>query len=398
MANLRRSFPDATVGPLLKHIERAARRGFLRLLAGRGRARRAEVPASPTMPTPARILLIRNDRIGDAVISTPFIELLRGRFPEARIDIVLGRHNSAVAELLPEIERVHMLGATVGSLLRTVRSIRRERYDLLVNLHAKDSASAALLVAASAARVRVGFAGEAAAACNVVVPAPPAAMHIVPLTALLGAPFGIPPIVSPSAATGTATASPRLLIRIPTHRREFAERVMPSVIYEWTGPRPGCSEAAGAPVCINISGSGPEKYWGRDNFVWLARELVARGSPPIICSAPADAAERDAIAAAAGVPFIPSTGSLAEFAGCLEWASIVISPDTSVVHLAAALGKPVLELIGSARVAEVWGPWGVPSRVVGGDGTIASIPPAQVIAAFADLRAAVLASIPSSAS
>lgn len=393
MANLRRSIPGATVGTLLKHIERAARRGFLRLLAARGGARHA----ATVPPTAARILLIRNDRIGDAVVSTPFIQLLRRRFPEARIDIVLGRHNAAVAELLPEIDRVHTVGATVGSLLRTVRSIRRERYDLLVNLHAKDSASAALLVAASAARVRVGFAGEAAAACNVVVPPPPATMHIVPQTALLGGPLGIPPIASPVGG-GTAVDSPRLLIRIPAHRREFAERVMPGLVGEGTGgPRRETGTAA-VPVCINISGSGPEKYWGRDNFVRLAGELAARGCTPIVCSAPADAAERDAIAAAAGVPFIPSTGSLAEFAGCLEWASIVISPDTSVVHLAAALGKPVLELIGSAPIADVWGPWGVPSRVVGGDGTIASIPPALVIAAFADLHAAVLASIPSSAS
>ena len=59
-----------------------------------------------------------SDKIGDAIISTAFFKALRGRFPDAQIDIVLGRKNGTAAPLLPHLDGRH----SVSTLLAQLRS------------------------------------------------------------------------------------------------------------------------------------------------------------------------------------------------------------------------------------------------------------------------------------
>ena len=73
-----------------KHIERWTRRAFIGSL-GLLRGRRSDGREIGRLDAP-RILLIRHDRIGDAIVSTPVMRLLRERFPDARIDILLDRY------------------------------------------------------------------------------------------------------------------------------------------------------------------------------------------------------------------------------------------------------------------------------------------------------------------
>ena len=73
---------------------------------------------------------------------------------------------------------------------------------------------------------------------------------------------------------------------------------------------------------------------------------------------------------------------LEDFAAVLSFADLVVSPDTSIVHIAAALGKPVVTLTGQGDLATEWTPWGVPHRVVIGPGLVPDI-------TFAEARDAV---------
>ena len=117
---------------------------------------------------------------------------------------------------------------------------------------------------------------------------------------------------------------------------------------------------------------------------------------PLIAAAPADRDRQREIAEGSGVPLLPVSGSFAVFAAALESASIILTPDTSVVHLSAALGKPTVMLVGSATTGAAWGPWGVEHHLLSAPEGIAGIDPVAAATAVLSLRAATRASFSSS--
>ncbi len=96
-------------------------------------------PASP----PRRILLLRIERIGDLVMSLDAIRDVRALAPDAEIDLVVGSWNHALAAAIPVVDRVVSLDAAwlaregqglgVTSLLRSAWGWRDRRYDLAIN-------------------------------------------------------------------------------------------------------------------------------------------------------------------------------------------------------------------------------------------------------------------------
>jgi ADP-heptose:LPS heptosyltransferase len=109
---------------------------------------------------------------------------------------------------------------------------------------------------------------------------------------------------------------------------------------------------------------------------------------PLIASAPADRERQEAIAGGSGCGMIPVSGSFAVFAAMLDRASVILTPDTSVVHLSAALGKATAMLVGTAATGAAWGPWGVEHRVLSGRGGLGSIDPIAAAAAVLSLGSA----------
>jgi len=343
---------------------------ILRLLARRRNRRGTD--AFPSISDPTRIFLIRLDRIGDAVVSTPIISLLLERFPNARVDVMLGMKNAAVARLLPGVDRVVVLPVSLGGVLRTLRSVRAERYDLCINLLAKDSVSGALTAAWSGARTRIGFDGELGNLYDIAVPRPVDPPHIVPETSHLLAPLGIAPI-----GPEPARESERLHVLLAPDEIERARTTLAPLLERSPDPL----------VVMNISGSDSSKFWGLERYAATVAELLRRNARPVVAARPADEALLERIVAETGCERLPIRASLVEFVAMLSFAGYIVTPDTSVVHIAAALGKPTVMLTPSASVAASWRPWGVPARVLSAEGSIERISTDRVLEAILSLMA-----------
>lgn len=108
-----------------------------------------------------RILIIRWDRIGDMVLSTPALEALRRRFPDAGIDVLASSMNAPVLIKHPSVDNVIVWKGPPGSLWSyrspgAVRLLRRNGYDLVLDMIMDWPVSSALL-AALVAPYRSGF-------------------------------------------------------------------------------------------------------------------------------------------------------------------------------------------------------------------------------------------------
>lgn len=108
-------------------------------------------------PAPAdigRILVIRLDRIGDFVTSLPVIDNLKAAYPRARLDVLVRPQIKGLAKLCKNIDGI----TEYGGFFSAVSKVRKERYDLAIDLLYDYKIMPAILAFLSGAPVRAGFA------------------------------------------------------------------------------------------------------------------------------------------------------------------------------------------------------------------------------------------------
>ena len=103
-----------------------------------------------------RILLIKLRYIGDVILSTPLIPVLRKRFPEAELTFLVNPGTESVLFGNPHLEEVRVLPREgLGNQLEFLRTLRRARFDGVVDL--TDGDRSAFLTYWTGASVRLGF-------------------------------------------------------------------------------------------------------------------------------------------------------------------------------------------------------------------------------------------------
>lgn len=312
------------------------------------------------VPSDGRILLLRQGGIGDALVCVPVVRVLRRHYPGARLDLVLGRRNvAAAAPYRRYVDAVLTWDQRPLAALRLLAALRRARYHAAVDLIDTPSTTSRLLLRGAGAPVRLGLAHAAPAAYTHTVPALDfPGMHIVERVAQLLTAFGIDPAAEP------------LELEYPVSAAEAAEAEAA------LGGRRGRPR-----VGVNLAGSSPAKYWGRANVAAFVRGLrAAHPAAEVLLFGPADyAAEAEAIAAEVGEPALvraaPVARSFHAFACRLHACDVIVTPDTSVSHLAAAWRRPsVVLFIQTGHQATLWRPWRSPHRVLWHPQAVREIP------------------------
>src|SRR5438552_3255144 len=114
----------------------------------------------PSLPPQARVLLVRLRSIGDIVLMTPALRLVKEWRPDLRVSVIVEARFKDLLLGNPDVEE--MLdpgeGRGVGKLLarlRSAREIRSRRFELCVNLHG--GPTSLWLTRLSGARIKAGF-------------------------------------------------------------------------------------------------------------------------------------------------------------------------------------------------------------------------------------------------
>ena len=285
-----------------------------------------------------RILVIATRQIGDVLLTTPLIRAAKVRWPEARIDVLgfagtLGmlRGNPDVSELIEVAPRSGWRGAWAD-----MRRIWRA-YDLALVTQQSDRAH---LYGWMAAPVRSGL-----------VPVRSSTawwkrrllQHAVPIAGDRG---------------DVHVVIEKLALLAPWQAAPAATLVPP----EATALPVGLTRQLGAgAVVVQVPSMWRYKQWPLPSFRTLVDGLLADGHQVVLTGGPSeeDRSKVAAIAAAGAAPqLIDVCGQLDfnQLAALLQRAALYIGPDTSVTHLAAACGVPVIALFGPSN-PQRWGPW-----------------------------------------
>ena len=318
--------------------------------------------------SPRAILIVRLSAIGDVVHTLPCLHALRTAFPEARIGWLVEQLSAPLLEGHPEIDdlfvipKKHWRRHPVRTLLNGEKAafygtLRAGRWDVAVDFQGlTKSAWPAWL---SGAPRRIGFGGVdgrelSPLFCNRRVAPPASAHHVIERNLALLAPLGI------------QVEAADVAWRFPDFDAE--RKVL----------APALNGLGDAGFLALYPGAGwATKRWPPEHFAALAALLAdAERSPrsarlaQVLVWGPGEESLCHEIVQRAGLPpdrlvLAPRT-NLRELAALLERAAAVIGGDTGPIHLAAALGRPVVGIYGGSDPVRN-GPWGAGSRALAAD-------------------------------
>ncbi len=308
-----------------------------------------------------RILILRRDNIGDLVCTTPLIAALRAQLPGAWLGALVTTYNAEVLAGNPALNEVFVyekLKHRSGGLLSHFRtrlaqmsSLRGRRLDCV------------LVPAPSPQTLKLARSlnsGQVIAAPGSV----PARQHEVERAFDLGKTFGLSG--KPGALQIFADPQKKIELKTQLGNGPFA--------------------------AIHISARRPAQQWPLARYAELAARLAEQQKVMLLWAPGAkdnprhpgdDEAAAEILRTVKGTAVIPfPTPDLKTLIAALSLADRVICPDGGAMHLAAALGRPVVALFGDSPV-ERWRPWGVPHRVVRPDShDLADLPLEPVLEAF----------------
>lgn len=288
----------------------------------------------------ARVLLVRLRSLGDCVLTTPAIHLLKRHRPDLEIGVMVEARFAGVYEGNPDV------AATLSPSKRAALEFRPR---LTLNLHG--GPTSAVLTLASLARWRAGFAHyKTGWAHNV---------HIPRAQEILGE--------ERKVHTAEHVASAMFYLGVPRvevgRARLFADE-------------PGTQSPC---LVLHPFASAAAKAWPAERFVAAAHAL-ARGREVVVLAGPDD----DARAFAEFT--VLAAAPLSEVKRVLRRAALFIGNDSGPAHMAAAFGVPVVVLFGSSDPV-VWAPWRTRSHSIVAPDGLAGVGVESVLAAAAELEA-----------
>ena len=152
-------------------------------------------------------------------------------------------------------------------------------------------------------------------------------------------------------AAGIAWTGERFDIELSEETRSRAEEIVRQRGAQPDSKRIGISPGAAW---------GPSKRWPADRFAEAARQLIeSAGSEALVFGSPADAELAGGIAGTAGAGAVDLSGAfeeLAHLAATIASCGVLITNDSGPMHLAAALGVPVVAIFGPTDEIKT-GPW-----------------------------------------
>jgi heptosyltransferase I len=320
-----------------------------------------------------KILLIKLSAVGDVVHTLPTLNKLRRRYPHAQIDWLvtpaigeLLRHHPALNNVIDFARNAHAPPWTaLTNYLRLAAKLRSTGYDLAIDLHCQSRS--ALLAYATGAPVRIGFDRERAEVWNNSRKATDefrkhawqgaregawlAYTHHIPLPTLDV--HVIDHYQSVGKLLGFADGPTDFSFRIPQAAHERVESLL---------RQRGVGDAR--PVVIAPRGNWQTKRWPDEKSAAVARHFMVRGSKVILVGAERERAVGENIARLApGVVDLTGETTVSELAALMSRAAICIAHDSGPMHLAVALGRPVVALFGPSDT--VWaGPYHCDNAVV----------------------------------
>lgn len=295
-----------------------------------------------------RLLIVKPSSLGDVVHALPTLAALRRRFPSATFSWLVKREWAEVLEGNPDLDEVLAVDLSAQGWPAAIRAVREGRFDLVVDL--QGLLRSAVLGWASGSAVRVGFANGREGSpwfYTHRVPVPDASLHAVDRYLLMARFLG----AEPEKPGPSAFCLPR----------DPAAEARVEALLAAAGVQAGTML-----VALNPSARWMTKRWPAESFAaagdWLQRREGVR--VVVVGSGKERSAGDEVIRCMQTAPLdLVGKTTMKELIALLRRLRVFITNDSGPMHLAAAVGTPVIAPFGPTDPART-GPYGAGHAVL----------------------------------
>ncbi len=312
-----------------EHRIKAAVFALSRILLKRGRPNNGTIDAEQVK----RVLFLRPEKIGDMVISLPIFDALKDRFPHIEISVLASPRSLSLVKDDPRFDKVFVYRKRLIRDIRELLAIRRQKFDCVLDMIDDDSVTTLFYSQmASPEGLRIGIGKNRHAEFYDYNHKHDDGIggHIVDNTLKLLEPFGID---QPSAR-----------LSHPAVGREATE---------WVDHWIGEVAPTGVPLIgVNLSAGLPNRIWPTERNLSLCKALLEETDLRlVIIVAPNDRDRGEDLKIRLNndrAALVPPGLSLLEVSSLISRLELLVSPDTSLIHIARSYDVPVVGLYSRA--------------------------------------------------
>jgi ADP-heptose:LPS heptosyltransferase len=289
-----------------------------------------------------KILLIRTDRLGDVILSTPVATAIKRNWPDVHVTFLLRHYTAEITRCHPHVdETLEIDGAEIGGdVRRLMQALRQRQFEAVVLLHPRPNLAWAVWRSGIPLRIGTGYRWYSFLFNRRVFEhRKTAARHEAEYNLRLLRPLGI----------GAAEIEFHFAL-LNAEREKIDEKL-------------NKLGAGVKPVILHPGSGGSSRDWPPEYFAQLADRIQhALGAQVILTGAPAEENLIAAIQRQTKSQPLSLCGRLTiiELALLCQRAAVFVSNSTGPLHLAVMVGTPVVAFYPPIRVArpERWGPYG----------------------------------------
>ncbi len=306
------------------------------------------------------ILILRYDKLGDMIVTLPIFRMLKKRNPHLRIGVLTSRANLEILDGEQSVDERFVLYRNPVRLMRELQRMRHAHFDLVINFIFNRTTSGGLIANYVCPRgTKIGQGAESYRFYfNALVALPRATVHMFEILV-----FYIEQVFGFRIPEGER----RLHIEIQPEARISVDQFLR--VYRLRRRGNGAKDRSQY-VVLNVSAREWNKRISDEQGTFLAGRLAAIPHlTTIVTAAPEDAMLKQRIVRETNslrcIAF-PAEGNatMQEMASLIEGAVCVVTPDTSIIHVASSTGTPVLGLFSPLQVNQEWLPYKVKDHTV----------------------------------
>jgi ADP-heptose:LPS heptosyltransferase len=264
-----------------------------------------------------KILVVQIGRIGDTILTTPVFRAISEAMPGAHIHALVSRHGVPIVKNNPRLEKIFVYKKDPVSLLSLFVRLRFEGYDWWIDPKDHYSREGSFLVRLGGAKNSIGFNRAGTKRFTYGIPSQQEvfALHGVERTIASLAFLGI---------QNVQNLTPELFIDTERQQKPAIQQPSPET----------------KRILFNISAGDESRYWPVEKWIESARYCLSRGYHVLVVSHPKDGVSADALCAGApGITLVHSP-SIEDVISLMPYIHLVVTPDTSIVHIASAFNIP----------------------------------------------------------
>ena len=288
-----------------------------------------------------RILIVRLSAIGDVVRVVPVLHVLRETYPDARIDWAVERKSASIIEEHPFLDELHVFErkGSFGNAARDFwafsRRIRANRYDIVLDFHG--ILKTGLLTGISGARTRVGFSWPRAQEGSFLFTNRKVRLSSARLNR-------VEENLALCSAVAPKVSWPSITLYVAPDVQHCVEEYFEEVF-----------DGGKQVVLIHAPVDRPEKQWPLSYYAELADHLMADGRFEVLLTwgpGQLELAQEVARLARRKPVVAPEMPDLKHYAWLAHLAALYIGGDTGPMHIASAMGTPVVAIFGGTDPAK----------------------------------------------